>query len=108
MNDSVDAALGSTNNAALRTRALVLGALSIALGTASLPWFAMLRLAPPSTFPWFSVGFALAAAASAIAALRTRPRRRLASVLAVTGLVLSFAFPALVVYFLARNLNWNA
>ena len=108
MNDSVDAAVESTERAASRARARVLAGLSVALGTASLPWFALLRMPLPSSFPWLTFGLAVAAAGTAIAALRARPRGRLAVGLASLGLVLSLSFPALVLLIAIRYINWNS
>lgn len=108
MNDSVDATVGSTEHTASRVRARVLGALSLALGTASFPWFAVVRQSLPSTFPWLTFGFAVAALGTAIIALRARPRGRVAVWLAAAGLILSMSFPAFVVLIALKYLNWHS
>ena len=108
MNDSVDATVGSTERAASRARARVLGALSLAFGAASFPWFAVVRQTLPSTFPWLTFGFAVAALGTAIVALRARPRGRLAVWLAAGGLILSMSFPAFVVLIALKYLNWHS
>jgi hypothetical protein len=108
MNDSVDAGVESTDRTGSRARARALGALSLAFGAASFPWFAVLRQPLPSTFPWLTFGLALAAAVTAIMALRARPRGRLAVGLAGAGLVLSLSFPAFVVLIALRYLNWHS
>ena len=60
-----------------------------------------------TTFPWYRAGLSVAGIATAIAALRTRPRGRLATVLAIVGLLLSLAFPVLVVIVFVRYFNWK-
>ena len=108
MNDSVDATVGSTERTTSRARARVLGALSLAFGAASFPWFAVARQTLPSTFPWLTFGFAVAALATAIFALRARPRGLLAVWLAAFGLILSMSFPAFVVLIALKYLNWHS
>jgi hypothetical protein len=108
MNDSVDASVESTERAGSPGRARLLAVLSLAFGAASFPWFAVQRQPLPSTFPWLTLCFALAAAVTAILALRARPRGRFAAGLATAGLVLSLSFPAFVVLIALKYLNWHS
>jgi hypothetical protein len=106
MNDSTEA-LAPPGLQALASprRARLLGGLSVLLGAAS---FAVLPVPLPSAFPWLTLGLSLAGVIAAIAALRTRPRGRLAVTLALAGLVISLAFPALVVVVFASYFNWKS
>jgi hypothetical protein len=87
-----------------RRRARMLGVLSIVLGAAG---FAVVPVPLPSAFPWLSLALSAAGIFAAVHALRARPRGRLAVSLAVAGLLVSLAFPALVVFVFVRYFNWN-
>jgi hypothetical protein len=87
-----------------RRRARVLGALSIVLGAAG---FAVVPVPLPSAFPWLTLALSVAGIVAAVQALRARPRGRLAAGLAVAGLLVSLAFPALVVFVFVRYFIWN-
>lgn len=111
MSDSADAAVEATAAAPPRARAPVLGAISVIVGACPALFIAAHALGPvplPSSFPWLWLGLSLAGAVIAIGALRARPRGRLAVVLALIGLVLSLAFPALVVLVFVRYFNWSS
>ena len=60
-----------------------------------------------SAFPWLTLALSLAGAVLGVAALRQRPRGRVAAGLASVGLLLSLAFPLLVVFVFARYFNWK-
>jgi hypothetical protein len=108
MNDGADALAtpAAARTSAPRWPARALGALAVALGAVSLALLVYVPLAS-TTFPWYRAGLALAGIASAIAALRSRPRGRLATTLAIAGLVLSLAFPLIVVIVFVRYFNWK-
>jgi len=107
INDGADAlATTPVRTAASRWRARALAMLALLLGALSVVLLYYVPLAS-TTFPWYRAGLSLAGIVSAIAALRTRPRGRLAMIVAVTGLVLSLAFPALVVIVFVRYFNWK-
>jgi hypothetical protein len=105
MSDGADAAV-TTATAVREPRwpARTFGALSIAFGGGS-----FLALPDPvaSAFPWLTLALSLAGGMMGIAALRQRPRGRVAVGLAVVGLLLSLAFPLLVVFVFARYFNWK-
>ncbi|HSV21321.1 MAG TPA: hypothetical protein VLR71_23125 [Casimicrobiaceae bacterium] len=105
MSDGADAAV--TPASAVRVAfwpARAFGALSIAFGGGS---FLALPQPVASAFPWLTLALSLAGAAMGVSALRQRPRGRLALVLASAGLLLSLAFPLLVVFVFARYFNWK-
>jgi len=108
MNDGADALASTTTAApaASRLRARVLAAVALLLGALSVGLLYFVPLAS-TTFPWYRVGLSLAGIVTAIVALRARPRGRLATVMAVAGLVLSLAFPVLVVIVFVRYFNWK-
>lgn len=104
MNDSADALTGSERGTPAVARAL--GALAALLGTVSVLLLYYVPLAS-TTFPWYRAALSLAGLIAAIAALRTRPRGRLATTLAIVGLLLSLVFPVLVVIVFVRYFNWK-
>ena len=105
MNDAVPTAAGRASvQAESQRRARILGGTSLVLGIAS---FAAVPAPLPSAFPWLTLGLSLAGVVLAVAALRVRPRHRLAVGLAVAGLLASFTFPTLVVFVFVRYFNWN-
>ena len=105
MNDAVPTAAGpATCDGETPRRARILGAASLLLGVAS---FAAVPAPLPSAFPWLTLGLSLGGLVVAIAALRARPRGRLAVALALVGLLASFTFPVLVVFVFIRYFNWN-
>ena len=89
------------------SRARALALLSCALGAASVLLIVYVPMAS-STFPWYRAGLSLAGVVAAIAALRARPRGRLAVALAIAGLVASLAFPALVALVFVMYFNFKA
>ena len=107
MSDGAHAAVTAPAPALTVRRARALAMTSCAFGLASLLLIVYVPMAS-STFPWYRAGVALAGVAAAIAALRTRPRGRLAAALAVAGLVASLAFPALVALVFVLYFNFKA
>jgi hypothetical protein len=108
MNDGADALATSTTAqaAASAWRARTLAAVALVLGMVSAALLYYVPLAS-TTFPWYRAGLSIAGIATAITALRARPRGRLAAILAITGLLLSLAFPVLVVIVFVRYFNWK-
>jgi len=107
MNDGADALASTTaSTPAVPWRARVLAAVALLLGALSVGLLYYVPLAS-TTFPWYRAGLSLAGVVAAIAALRARPRGRLATVMAIAGLVLSLAFPVLVVIVFVRYFNWK-
>jgi hypothetical protein len=105
MSDGAEAAVGSTASApAQPRRARVLAALSIALGAGS---FFALPVPMASAFPWVTLALSLVGTITGVAALRVRPRGRIAAGLAIAGLLASLAFPLLVVFVFVRYFNWK-
>ena len=103
MSDGADAAV-TTVVREPRWPARTFGALSIAFGGGS---FLALPEPVASAFPWVTLALSLAGAVMGIAAIRQRPRGRLAVGLAMAGLLLSLAIPLLVVIVFARYFNWK-
>lgn len=108
MNDGADAVASPTAReaAAPRWPARALATLACAFGASSVVLLYYVPLAS-TTFPWYRAGLSLAGIACAIGALRSRPRGRLATTLAIVALVLSLAFPVLVVIVFVRYFNWK-
>jgi hypothetical protein len=107
MSDGADAAVSAAAQASTPRRARALALLSCALGAASV-WLIVYVPMASSTFPWYRAGLSLAGVVAAIAALRTRPRGRLAVVLAIAGLLASLAFPAIVALVFVLYFNFKA
>ena len=87
-----------------RLRARVLGILSIVFGVVA---FVAVPAPLPSSFPWLTLGLSFVGMVVAVLALRARPRGRLAVTLALAGLLVSLAFPVLVVFVFVRYFNWS-
>jgi hypothetical protein len=87
-----------------RSRARVLGILSIVFGVVA---FVAVPAPLPSSFPWLTLGLSFVGMVVAVLALRARPRGRLAVTLALAGLLVSLAFPVLVVFVFVRYFNWS-
>ena len=107
MSDGADAAVSAAVPVPGARRARALALLSCALGAASVLLIAYVPMAS-STFPWYRAMLALAGVVAAVAALRTRPRGRLAAGLALAGLAASLAFPVLVALVFVMYFNFKA
>ena len=108
MTDGADATVSTAaTSAATPRRARALALVACALGAASVLLIVYVPMAS-STFPWYRAGLSLAGVIAAIAALRARPRGRLAVVLALAGLATSLAFPAIVALVFVLYFNFKA
>jgi hypothetical protein len=107
MSDGADVAVSAAAAATTPRRARTLALVSCALGAASILLIVYVPMAS-STFPWYRAGLSLAGVVAAVAALRTRPRGRLAVVLALAGLIASLAVPALVAVVFVLYFNFKA
>ena len=108
MNDGAEALARTTtaHSGASPWRARMLGGVALILGIVSAALLYYVPLAS-TTFPWYRAGLSAVGIATAITALRARPRGRLAATLALIGLLLSLAFPVLVVVVFVRYFNWK-